>query len=1206
MKRITDFIVEQRNIILAVFVGLAGVALFLSGQVKINHDMTAYLPDDSETRQGMDIMEAEFEPEKTSELLVMVADLGESEKQQTRQYLENLEGVARVDYDASSDYNREDQTLYKLMIDDVDDSELAAQVYEEVETHFGAQERKFELGGAVAAQNAEVLPLWIVILAVGVALVILIVMSSSYVEPFLFLFTILIAILLNKGTNVIFPSVSNITDSITAILQLALSMDYSIMLMTRYTQEKKVEPDKVKAMKAALFNAFKSISSSSVTTVVGLIALVFMSFTIGRDLGLVLAKGVVFSLVAIFTCLPALILMFDRLIEKTQKRSPEVKFNHVGKAAYKLRYVGVGLFVLAFGASYLMKGNLGILYTDAEEDEISQVFPANNQMAIVYTNPSEAEMALLCKDQEHNEKVKQVLCYGNTIGEPMAVEDLNAKLTDLGSETQIADYLLGIVYYDYFAGDVEYRLTADEFVDFVQTEVMNNPATAEKIDAAMQANLTRLRNFTNPSLALAPRDAATLAEILETDVAQIQDLLIYYNARGNSLRLDIPEFMNFLTSYVLNSKYGDGFDVAARTKLQTVINLADRNLLLAELNSFQMANLLGLNQADIESLYLYNLTLTELNTRLTLAEWIEFTNNYVLNHPSYQGQLSEAARMSLAQLASLTNPAMMTREMTAAELASFLNLPLTNVQGIMMAKAQIEQQTVSAMSPYDFVNFAVKNADRLGLTTEGLAALSQAQYLMTSVMEGRGYAYAELAQIVGLDQTTMKQIYALYTLQYVGATMSPYDFVNFVLLHQNDTFLHGKMNPEVISSLQTLQQIMTGVVNWQNYSAIEMANLLGIEGEDVELLYSLYEMEILLKPVTPSLVEFTDFMIDDVMQHPKYASNVDIETGEQLVAVHNLLHDSLAKRTYAAGELTTVLSDFTDDLDENLMAVIYLYHGSKFDFNYQWRLTVEELINYVHDELLNDARFANFVDAEMRQEVASAHEMVADAKKMLVGEKHSRIILNTTYLAEGSETFDYIQNTKMKLDAVEGEHFMIGNSLMAYEMSQSFGGEMDMITILTMIFIFVVVAVTFKSMLIPAILVLLIQCAVYVTMGLMTISGGNVYFIALLIVQSILMGATIDYAILYTSYYVESRAQMSVKEAIVSSYNKSMHAIATSGLILILATLIVGKFSSGITAKICNTIAAGTTSAAILILVLLPAVLGAVDRLVIRKAKETK
>ena len=91
MKRITDFIVEQRNIILAVFVGLAGVALFLSGQVKINHDMTAYLPDDSETRQGMDIMEAEFEPEKTSELLVMVADLGESEKQQTRQYLENLE-----------------------------------------------------------------------------------------------------------------------------------------------------------------------------------------------------------------------------------------------------------------------------------------------------------------------------------------------------------------------------------------------------------------------------------------------------------------------------------------------------------------------------------------------------------------------------------------------------------------------------------------------------------------------------------------------------------------------------------------------------------------------------------------------------------------------------------------------------------------------------------------------------------------------------------------------------------------------------------------------------------------------------------------------------------------------------------------------------------------------------------------------------------
>ena len=152
-------------------------------------------------------------------------------------------------------------------------------------------------------------------------------MCESYVEPFLFLTSILMAVVLNKGTNIIFSNVSHITDSIAAILQMALSMDYSIMLMNRYDQEKKTEKDKVKAMKNALYKAFQAISSSSVTTIVGLLALIFMTFKIGKDLGFVLAKGVLFSLICIFFVLPDLILIFDKWISKTKKRSPNIKVN---------------------------------------------------------------------------------------------------------------------------------------------------------------------------------------------------------------------------------------------------------------------------------------------------------------------------------------------------------------------------------------------------------------------------------------------------------------------------------------------------------------------------------------------------------------------------------------------------------------------------------------------------------------------------------------------------------------------------------------------------------------------------------------------------------------------------------------------------------------------------------------------------------------
>ena len=174
---------------------------------------------------------------------------------------------------------------------------------------------------------------------------------------------------------------------------------------------------------------------------------------------------------------------------------------------------------------------------------------------------------------------------------------------------------------------------------------------------------------------------------------------------------------------------------------------------------------------------------------------------------------------------------------------------------------------------------------------------------------------------------------------------------------------------------------------------------------------------------------------------------------------------------------------------------------------------------------------------------------------------------------------------------------------MAYEMSQTFQNELNFITVLTMVLIFVVVAITFKSAIIPLILVLMIQCAVYMTMGILSFTGEKVYFISILIVQSILMGATIDYAILYTSYYLEHRKTMDIKEAIINSYNKAIHTILTSASILIIVTLIVGNFASAIASRICKTISQGTLCSAILILVLLPAVLAACDKIIMRKKK---
>lgn len=1065
MKRITDFIVQQRNIILVIFIVLAGLSAFVMGRVEINRDMTAYLPETSELKNGLDVMGAEFEEETESSLTVMLTDLDEVAKQENLEYLQGLEHVVEVAYDDSAEYNRDNYTRYILTIDDVADSGIATVVYDEIKQHYN-KDVNLALGGEVAEENHEVLPIWIVIMAVSCALVILVIMSNSYVEPFLFLATILIAVLLNKGTNLMFSNVSNITDSITAILQLALSMDYSIMLMNRYSQEKRRESSKVKAMKQALYHAFQSISSSSVTTIVGLLALVFMSFTIGRDMGFVLAKGVLFSLLAIFTCLPGLILLFDKAIVKTKKKSPAVKLNFLGKVAYGGRYVAAVVFLLIFGASYMLRGNLGITYTDASEDKISQVFGNDNQVAILYDNNDEEKVAEYCRGLE-GEKLQEVMCYGNTIGQKLAAEDLPVKMQDLGVENEIPDYLLRVVYYYYYRNGQGGRMSLAEFVRFIDEEVYADKNFADYVDVDTRTNVAKLEDFATTEAVLRVRSGDNLAQVLGVSTEQMHDLLVYYNSRGLRTKLPANELVSFLNDYVVKSKYSNNIDAAAWSQLNQLAKFVDKSWLETKFSAVEMAVEFGVEPMTVEALYNY--------------------------------------------------------------------------------------------------------------------------YVYTRVME-EVTAHPEMAE--NMQDLLVGQR---------DLSLAPVEFVDFVLAHKDDVMLAGQVAPEMVGQLGLLQGLMRDTLNGRVYTAAEAANLMGIDVGKMQLIYSLYEIDWQGKQIYLSLTEFVDFLIYNVMDRAEYVEQFDQVKRTRIYAVHNVLQQTLAGTTYTSTELVNTLMPLAGSMERDLIEILYLYHGSKYDYDADWQLTIEEFVNYLNGTVLRDQRFAKFTSEDIRTQVADAAVTVADAKKLLVGENFSRVILNTSLDIESEETFNFLAKLHGDMGLKSEKYYILGDSMLAYEMSQTFNSEMNMITVITMIFIFTVVALTFKSILVPVILVLLIQCAVFMTMGALSMTSTDTYFIALLIVQSILMGATIDYAILYTSYYIEARVNKDVKAAVISAYNKSIHAIATSSLILIIVTLLVGSCTTGITAMILNTISAGTICATLLILFLLPAMLAAWDRLIMRR-----
>ncbi len=1188
MKKIVNFIVEKRYFILILFLILTSISFILSSKVNINYDITKYLPSSSQVKTGMNIMNKEFKSE-ISTLNIMVDKI--ENKDELDNYLNSFDDVTDIEYEDKDNY-----TLITLTLNLPPDSKEAKKIYTTLNEYF--EDSLYDTSGNVSDYNKTVLPFYIVVLAVGCALIILIIMCESYVEPFLFLISILIAVVLNSGSNIIFSSVSNVTNSICAILQMALSMDYSIMLMNRYRQERLTESNKIEAMKKALYHSFKAISSSSVTTIVGLIALVFMSFTIGRDLGFVLAKGVLFSLISIFTVLPCLILMCDKLIYKTKKKSPFIKLDFIGKISYKCRHIALILFILIFISSYFLKGNLGIVYTQSGTSEIEKTFKLNNQMAIIYKNKDEDIISKYCNELENN--TDSVLCYSNTINMPLKYNELNSKFEELGKNIKVDDYLLKIVYYHYNNKKENNVVKLNDLINFIKNDVYNNDKFNKDIEN-IKGDIELLSNFIDTNKLRSPRTIEEISDTLNISENIVNDLLIYNNSKNIANKLTINEFISFMNNYVLTQdKYKNSVDEKTKDSLNNVSKFINKDKINTKSTSDEIAKLFGIDENSVNNIYTYYLINSEIEDKLSLYEFATFTSK--LFDSEYGYLFDEDSKESIDMLKTFSNKEFINTKMDLKDLANTFKIQEGIINILVNA---LFKTTDIKLSPYEFITSIVNNKDIYNI----LGAQKEQVNLLYSIMDSTNndikYNYQELSIYLNtlgskIDDTTLKSIYSLYLSS--SLKLSPYEFVNFIISNKDSEKLNS-IDQNTLSLLTQLKNIMDGVLNDTKYTAKQLSNVLKQSEDDLKLIYSLYSTQ--NKKLTISYQDFISLLINDILTQDKYKNNFDDYSRTRLTILDGIIKDSLNNKKYTKDELYTLLSGLSSNLDKNLIDLVYIYYGSVNEYDENWTFTIEEFSRYLNEEILKDTRFDNYIDDDMKQDIIDSKESVKDAKDMLIGNNYSRIVLNTKLKPESDETFKFIKKIKSDLDKKTDEFYVIGDSPMALEMSETFNNELNFITILTMIFIFIIVVITFKSILIPIILVLLIQCAVFLTMGILSFTG-TVYFISILIVQSILMGATIDYAILYTSYYLESRKTEDIKTSIINAYNNSIHTILTSALVLIIVTFIVGKFSSAVAAKICMTLSQGTLCSALLILILLPSVISACDKFIMKNKRHKK
>ncbi len=441
MERLVNGILKYKKSILVFFILATVISLFTSSMVNINYNIMDYLPEEAPSTKALDVMNEEYD-KGAANVRVVLKDVSIVDALKYKEKIKKVDGVDDIQWlddvvnikeplelqnqDTIESWYKNNEALFSITVNE--DKEESA--IDEIGEIIG--ENGMISGSAVnivfAQETTEKELIKMMVILIPIILIILFLTTSSWFEPVLFLSTIGIAIIINSGTNLILGEISFVTKAAGSILQLAVSMDYSIFLLHRFSEFRNEGLAVKEAMKEAILKSVSSILSSGLTTVVGFAALIVMKFKIGPDMGFVMLKAICLSLISVLVLLPVLALYCYKLIDKTQHKSFMPKFNKFAKVSYKFRHISIILFLLLLIPCFLAQQNNSFSYGASEiySDEstkighdtaaINKEFGKTNPLVLMVPKGDLVSERGLCDELENIDKITSITSYAETVG----------------------------------------------------------------------------------------------------------------------------------------------------------------------------------------------------------------------------------------------------------------------------------------------------------------------------------------------------------------------------------------------------------------------------------------------------------------------------------------------------------------------------------------------------------------------------------------------------------------------------------------------------------------------------------------------------------------------------------------------------------------------------------------------------------------------
>lgn len=423
LERIAAFIVDKRKAFYLLYIGFAIFCVFSSGWVKVNDDLTSYLPESTETRRGLTIMEEEFTTFGTNR--IMVDNIAFAQADELAEEIRKVKGVKELIFENTDEYFKDGAALFSITYDGTATDVVSIDALNQVKEILDGYDVYVtgETGNdASASLDAEIQV--VMVIAVVIILLVLLFTSQTYMEIPVLIMTFGMAAIMNKGTNFLFGEISFVSNSVAVILQLALAIDYAIILCHRYTEERE-HLNAHDAVVIALSKAIPEIAGSSMTTLSGLGAMCFMKFGIGKDLGFVLMKSILLSLLAVFTLMPGLLMSFSGLIDKTHHKNFVPKITGWGKLVVKTRFIMPPIFVVLIILGFIFSNKCPYAFgqtdlttarkneTQIAQERVNDKFGKENVLAVVVPVGDYEKEGLLARELEKTDGVESVTALSN-------------------------------------------------------------------------------------------------------------------------------------------------------------------------------------------------------------------------------------------------------------------------------------------------------------------------------------------------------------------------------------------------------------------------------------------------------------------------------------------------------------------------------------------------------------------------------------------------------------------------------------------------------------------------------------------------------------------------------------------------------------------------------------------------------------------------